>query len=168
MPDWIRATALADILGADFDGLAEDALYRNLDRVVERKTAIESALVERERTLFNLDDSIYLYDLTSTYFEGRCEKNPRAKRGYSRDKRPDCKQVCIGLVLGREGFPKAHEVFDGNRQDCTTPGEMLDALETRVGRREGATVVVDRGMAYDENLAEISPPEVASEGGSNH
>jgi len=97
--------------------------------------------------LFNLDESIYLYDLTSTYFEGQCKRNPQAQRGYSRDKRPDCKQVVVGLVLDREGFPKAHEVL--------TVAEMLTALEKRTGRKPGTTVVVDRGMAFDDNLQEI-------------
>ena len=155
MPDWIRRTALADILGTDFAPLADDALYRNLDRLHPQRVAIEQALAARERTLFNLDDTIYLYDLTSTYFEGQCPLNPQAKRGYSRDHRPDCKQVVIGLVLDRDGFPKAHEVFDGNRQDRTTVDDMLTRLEERVGRRGGATVVVDRGMAFAENLAQI-------------
>src|SRR6266704_2247363 len=155
MPDWIRRTALADILGADFTALSDEALYRNLDRLHPQRAPIERALAERERTLFNLDDTIYLYDLTSTYFEGRCPRNPQAKRGYSRDHRPDCKQVVIGLVLDREGFPKAHEVFDGNRHDQTTVEDMLTRLEERTGRRGGATVVVDRGMAFAPNLAQI-------------
>src|SRR6266508_3276180 len=123
MPDWIRRTALGDILGTDFTPLADDALY--------------------------------LYDLTSTYFEGQCPFNPQAQRGYSRDHRPDCKQVVVGLVLDHEGFPKAHEVFDGNRQDRTTLDAMLHVLEQRTGRRGGATVVIDRGMAFPENLAQI-------------
>ncbi len=97
---------------------------------------------------------MYLYDLTSTYFEGQCLGNPQAKRGYSRDQRPDCKQV-VGLVLDGEGFPQAHEVFDGNRSDASTVGEMLSSLEQRVGLRPGATVVVDRGMAGAANLREI-------------
>jgi transposase len=155
MPDWIRRTALADILGTDFTTLSDEALYRNLDRLHPQRARIEQALAARERTLFNLDDTIYLYDLTSTYFEGQCPANPQARRGYSRDHRPDCKQVVIGLVLDREGFPKAHEVFDGNRQDRTTVDDMLRQLETRTGRRGGATVVVDRGMAFAENLAQI-------------
>ncbi|MGH7219948.1 MAG: IS1634 family transposase [Nitrospiraceae bacterium] len=155
MPDWIRRTALADILGADFATLHEDALYRNLDRLHPNREKIETQLAERERTLFNLEGTVYLYDLTSTYFEGQAEGNPQAKRGYSRDKRPDCKQVVVGLVLDRDGFPKAHEVFDGNRQDRTTVSEILKALEKRTGPKPGATVVVDRGMAYPENLAEI-------------
>ena len=155
MPDWIRRTALADILGTDFTDLSDEALYRNLDRLHPQRARIEQALAARERTLFNLDDTIYLYDLTSTYFEGRCPHNPQAKRGYSRDHRPDCKQVVIGLVLDRDGFPKAHEVFDGNRHDQTTVDDMLTKLEERTGRRGGATVVVDRGMAFAANLAQI-------------
>jgi len=155
MPDWIRRTALADILGTDFATLADDALYRNLDRLHPQRAGIEQALAARERTLFNLDDTIYLYDLTSTYFEGQCLRNPQAQRGYSRDHRPDCKQVVIGLVLDRDGFPKAHEVFAGNRHDQTTVDDMLTRLEERTGRRGGATVVVDRGMAFAANLAQI-------------
>lgn len=155
MPDWIRRTALGDILGTDFAVLSDEALYRNLDRLHPQRARIEQALAARERTLFNLDDTIYLYDLTSTYFEGQCPRNPQAKRGYSRDHRPDCKQVVIGLVLDRDGFPKAHEVFDGNRQDQTTVDDMLTRLEERTGRRGGATVVVDRGMAFAANLTQI-------------
>jgi len=116
---------------------------------------IESALCERERTLFNLDQTIYLYDLTSTYFEGQALANPKAKHGYSRDKRPDCKQVVVGLVVNRDGFPQAHEVFEGNRADRTTLTAMLDLLDTRVGLKAGQTVVVERGMAFDDNLAEL-------------
>jgi len=155
MPDWIRRTALADIVGTDFTALSDEALYRNLDRLHPQRARLEQALAARERTLFNLDDTLYLYDLTSTYFEGQCPRNPQAKRGYSRDHRPDCKQVVIGLVLDRDGFPKAHEVFDGNRVDQTTVDDMLTRLEERTGRRSGATVVVDRGMAFAANLAQI-------------
>jgi transposase len=155
MPEWIRSTALGDILGVDFSSLVDDPLYRNLDRLHPNRAAIESALVERERRLFQLDTTVYLYDLTSTYFEGQAKRNPKAKRGYSRDKRPDCKQVVVGLVVGREGFPIAHEIFAGNVQDRQTLGQMLDLLKDRVGLPAGSTVVVDRGLAYADNLAEI-------------
>ena len=155
MPDWIRRTALGDILNEDFSGLYDEALYRNLDRLHPNRERIEGELAEREKTLFNLDDTVYLYDLTSTYFEGQAKANPQAKRGYSRDKRGDCKQVVVGLVLDRDGFPKAHEVFDGNMQDRRSVNAMLDALEKRTGKKPGATVIVDRGMAYDENLEQI-------------
>jgi hypothetical protein len=134
MPDWIRRTAMADIVGEDFSELNEDALYRNLDKLHPNREAIERELGEREKTLFNRDDTLYLYDLTSTYFEGQAKQNPQAKRGYARDKRPDCKQVVIGLVLDRDGFPKAHEIFDGNRQDRSTVDEMLTVLERRTGK----------------------------------
>jgi len=155
MSDWIRRTAMGDILGTHFSELNEDALYRNLDRLHPKGEQIERDLAEREKTLFNLDDMVYLYDLTSTYFEGQAETNPQAKRGYSRDKRPDCKQVLVGLVLDRDGFPKAHEIFEGNRQDRSTVDEMLQILEKRTGKHPGSTVVVDRGMAYKENLEQI-------------
>jgi transposase len=155
MPDWVRRTALADILGTEFWAPNSQALYRNLDRLHPNRERIEAELAEREKTLFNLDDTLYLYDLTSTYFEGQAADNAQAKRGHARDKRSDCKQVLIGLVLDREGFPKAHEVFEGNRQDRQTLKQMLESLEKRVGRKPGSTVVVDRGMAYDENLEEI-------------
>jgi transposase len=155
MPDWIRRTALGDILKEDFAGLYDEALYRNLDRLHPNREPIERELAEREKTLFNLDDTVYLYDLTSTYFEGQAQANPQAQRGYSRDKRGDCKQVVVGLVLDRDGFPKAHEVFDGNIQDRRSVEAMLDALEKRTGKKPGATVIVDRGMAYDENLEQI-------------
>ena len=155
MPHWIRRTALADIVGEDFSELNEDALYRNLDKLYPNREQIERELAEREKTLFNLDDTLYLYDLTSSYFEGQAQQNPQAKRGYSRDQRPDCKQVVIGLVLDRDGFPKAHEIFDGNVQDRATVDAMLTLLERRSGKRPGSTVIVDRGMAYEENLKQI-------------
>ena len=155
MPDWIRRTALGDILKEDFSQLEDEALYRNLDRLHPNREAIERALAEKEKTLFNLDDTVYLYDLTSTYFEGQAQGNPQAKRGYSRDKRPDCKQVVVGLVLDRDGFPKAHEIFDGNTQDRSSLDQMLDVLEKRMGQQPGATVIVDRGMAFEENLKQI-------------
>ena len=155
MPDWVQGTALSDILGVDLGELSDEALYRNLDRLYPNRQRLEETLAQREKSLFNLDDTYYLYDLTSTYFEGQCLANPKAQRGYSRDQRPDCKQVVVGLVLDRDGFPKAHEIFAGNRQDRTTLEPMLDILESRSGRRGGGTVIVDRGMAYEENLAQI-------------
>jgi hypothetical protein len=141
MPDWMERTALADVLGAELSLLSDEALYRNLDRLHPHRDQIERELAEREKTLFNLEDTYFLYDLTSTYFEGDAASNSQAQRGYSRDQRPECKQVLVGLVLNRDGFPKAHEVFDGNRQDRTTVKEMLDSLEKRTGRQPGSTVV---------------------------
>jgi len=155
MPDWVRRTAIGDILGIDFSKLDENKLYRNLDALHPNRELIERELAKRESTLFNLDDTFYLYDLTSTYFEGQAKANPQAQLGYSRDSRFDCKQVIVGLVLDRNGFPKAHEVFDGNKQDRATVTEMLNTLEKRAGKRPGSTVIVDRGMAFQENLDQI-------------
>jgi transposase len=153
MPDWFARTALADILGNDLSVIDDDTLYRHLDRLHPKRAEIESALAKREEQLFNLDGTVYLYDLTSSYFEGQCLANDQARRGHSKDHRPDCKQVVVGLVVDREGFPKAHEVFEGNRSEGTTLGEMLDRLRARAGST--ATVVVDRGMSSVENLKEI-------------
>jgi transposase len=155
MPAWLRRTALGDLFGTNFDTLEEDPLYKVLDQLHPHRAAIEAALVARECSLFNLDITIYLYDLTSTYFEGQCARNPKAKRGYSRDHRPDCKQVVVALVINRDGFAITHEVLAGNTQDRATLATMLDLLTARAGLNEGATVVVDRGMAFDENIAEI-------------
>ena len=132
MPAWMRRTALGELLGTDFTTLSQAALYRNMDRLHPKRALIESELVERERERFNLDQTLLFYDPTSTYFEGQALANPKAKRGDSRNKRPDCKQV-VGLVINRDGFPQAHELFDGNtqerprhpRQPRTTPAERL-------------------------------------------
>jgi transposase len=154
--NWVPKTALPDILGADNCALGWKTLYQHLDRLHGLRREIENSLEDRERNLFNLDDSILLYDLTSTYFEGQCSKNNQAQYGYSRDKRFDCKQVVVGLVLNKDRFPTAHEVFDGNRNDTTTLDEMLEILDARAGgKRAGRTVVVDRGMSSKENLATI-------------
>lgn len=154
--EWVKRTALPDILGEEIAVESPFLLYKNMDLLHPQREKIEAALAKRARTLFNLSDSILLYDLTSTYFEGQCLRNDKAQRGYSRDHRPDCKQVVIGLVVNGDGFPKGHEVFDGNRTDTTTVDQMLDALDTRAGgKAEGRTVIVDRGMSSKDNLATI-------------
>jgi transposase len=155
IPAWLQTVAAGDLLATDFEGLSEDALYRAMDRIAPCATAIESALVEKEVELFNLDRTVLFYDLTSTYFEGLAQSNAKAKRGYSRDKRPDCKQLVVALVVNRDGFPLLHEVFEGNTQDRATLGDMLDLIDKRVGLQPGQTVVVDRGMAYPENLEQL-------------
>ena len=155
MAKWLDSSAVGDILGLNLVGVGEDRLYRNMDRLYPSRGVIEGASAKRAKELFGLQGAVLLYDLTSTYFEGQALNNRKAKRGYSRDKRPDCKQIVVGLVLDEEGFPLAHEVFEGNVQDRQTLGRMLDVLDERVGLRAGQTVVVDRGMAYEENIEEI-------------
>lgn len=154
-PDWLKRTVVPDILGDGWNKLDYRKLYGSLDTLHPQRELIETELFNRENTLFNLDTSLYLYDLTSTYFEGRSELNEKARYGYSRDKRSDCKQVVMGLVLNRDGFARAHEIFDGNRVDSTTVTEILEVLSARSGQQKGATVIVDRGMSNKENLAAI-------------
>jgi transposase len=111
-------------------------LYRTLDRALPLKAKIEAHLKERIGELFSPDFDILLYDVTSAYFEGEAKKNRQAKRGYSRDHRTDCKQVCIGLVVTTDGFPLGYEVFDGNRNDVTTLEEIVEAMESKYGRAD--------------------------------
>jgi transposase len=136
----------------------DDRLYRALDRLLPHKEALEAHLKRRLGVLFALDYELLLYDVTSTYFEGQAERNPRARRGYSRDHRPDCKQVCIGLVVTREGMPLGYEVFAGNRTDVTTVAEIVGMMERRYGRAQRVWVM-DRGMTSAENIAWLQSTE---------
>ena len=149
--DWYRRTALEDLLGVPADRVEETRLYRALDRLLPHKRALEAHLKQRFGELFALDYDLLLYDVTSTYFEGEAKTNPQAQRGYSRDSRPDCKQVCIGLVVTRDGYPLGYEVFAGNRVDVTTVEEIVEEMETRYGKA-GRVWVMDRGMVSEHNL----------------
>jgi transposase len=148
---WFERTALGELMDGRLKGLNEDLLYRVSDKLYKKREEIEARVAQRERELFSLDETIILYDLTSTYFEGLALGNEKADYGYSRDHRPDQKQVVVGLVLDREGFPKAHTVFEGNKRDPETLAGMLDKLEKRVEEKR-ATVVMDRGLATEKNL----------------
>ena len=149
--DWFRRTALDNLLGIPETKVNDDRCYRALDRLLEHKDALERHLRDRLGTLFALDYDLLLYDVTSTYFEGPAEANPLAQRGYSRDHRPDCKQVCIGLVVTRDGFPLGFEVFAGNRHDSTTVREIVARMEERYGR-SSRVWALDRGMVSEDHL----------------
>ncbi len=149
--DWYRRTALEDLLGLSNEVVNDDRLYRALDRLLPHKEAIERHLKARLGELFALEYDLLLYDVTSTYFEGLAEGNALAQRGYSRDHRPDCKQVCIALVVTRAGVPLGYEVFAGNRVDVTTVEEMVEAMEARFGLAQRIWVM-DRGMVSEDNL----------------
>ena len=149
--DWYRRTALEDLLALPAARVNDDRLYRALDRLLPHKTALEQHLVARLGELFALDYDLLLYDVTSIYFEGLANGNALAQRGHSRDHRPDCKQVCLALVVTREGMPLGYEVFAGNRTDVTTVEEIVTAMETRFGMAQRVWVM-DRGMTSDENL----------------
>jgi transposase len=149
--DWFRRTALGDLLDIPDDKVNDDRLYRAHDQLLPHKERLETLVKERLGTLFGLEYDLFLYDITSTYFEGLSAANPQAQRGYSRDHRPDCKQVCIGLVVSREGYPLGYEVFAGNKNDSKTVQEIVERMETRYGR-QGRIWVLDRGMVSDANL----------------
>ncbi len=144
-------SSLSDLLGIPRDQVNDDRLYRALDQLLPQKAEIEKHLKERLGTLFHLDYDLLLYDVTSTYFEGQCDANPLARRGHSRDHRPDCKQVCIALVVSREGMPLGYEVFAGNRADVTTVEDIVEKIEGLYGAA-GRIWVMDRGMVSEENL----------------
>jgi transposase len=150
--DWYRRTALCDLLQLGDEEVNKDRLYRGLDHLLAHKAAVEAHLSERCGELFAVDNDVLLYDVTSTYFEGQAAANPQAQRGYSRDHRPDCVQVCIALVVTFDGFPLGYEVFAGNTHDSRTLQTIVAAMEARHGVL-GRVWIADRGMASAENLA---------------
>ena len=146
-----EASALAELLGVPAAKVNDDRLYRTLDRLLPHKQALEKHLKQRLGELFDLDYDLLLYDVTSTYFEGAAAANPQAQRGYSRDHRPDCKQVNIALVVSRSGLPLGYEVFAGNRSDVTTVKEIVEAMESQYGQANRIWVM-DRGMVSADNV----------------
>lgn len=146
-----ESSALTDLLSVPAEKVNEDRLYRALDALLPHKAGLEKHLKEKLGELFELDYDLLLYDVTSTYFEGQAEKNPQAQRGYSRDHRPDCKQVNIALVVSRCGMPLGYEIFAGNRNDATTLEEIVGHIEGLYGRASRIWVM-DRGMAGADNV----------------
>jgi transposase len=146
-----RQSALEDLLGVPVEQIDDNRLYRGLDALLPHKEALETFLKNRFGELFAIEYDLLLYDVTSTYFEGQARRNPLAQRGYSRDHRGDCKQVCIGLVVSRCGLPLGYEVFAGNRHDSTTLEEIVETMERRYGQAQRVWVM-DRGVASQENI----------------
>jgi transposase len=149
---WYRRTALSDLLQLREALVNKDRLYRALDQLLPHKADLEAHLSKRVGELFAVENEVLLYDVTSTYFEGEAAANAHARRGYSRDHRPDCKQVCIALVVTFDGFPLGYEVFPGNTHDATTVQTIVETMEARHGT-VGKVWIMDRGMASAENLA---------------
>src|SRR6201981_2125902 len=154
---WYLTTAMDALLGTDFAVAEKDRLYRCLDRVLEHKQELFLWLRQKWADLFQADFEVLLYDLTSTYFEGAMEQNPKAKYGHSCDKRTDCLQVVIALVITTDGFPLAYEVLDGNTSDCTTLRGFLDKIEKTYGKAKRMWVM-DRGVPTEEILQEMRDP----------
>jgi len=153
--------ALPDLLGVGAQKINDDRLYRALDELLPHKAALETHLKNRLGELFNLSYDLLLYDVTSAYFEGQCHGNEQAQRGYSRDSRGDCKQVCIGLVVSRCGMPLGYELFAGNKADVTTVKEIVTTMEQRYGKADRVWVM-DRGMVSAANV------EFLKEGGRRY
>jgi transposase len=147
---WYPKTALPDLLGVPEECVDDNRLYRAMDVLLPHKEALECHLKNRLGTLFDLKYDLLLYDVTSTYFEGEADF-PLAKRGYSRDQRSDCKQVCIGLVVSRCGMPLGYEVFQGNTIDVTTVETIVETMERRYGKSDRIWVM-DRGMVSEARI----------------
>jgi len=155
---WYVGSAMDELLQTSFAVAEKDRLYRCLDRVLEHKQELFVFLKQKWADLFAADFEVLLYDLTSTYFEGEMEQNPKARRGYSRDGRPDCLQLVIALVVTPDGFPLAYEVMNGNTADSTTLRSFLTKIETTYGKARRVWVM-DRGIPSEAVLAEMRAPE---------
>jgi transposase len=151
---WYPRTALDDLLGIPDGTLNDTRLYRCLDRLLAHKVALERHLRQRYGELFQAEFEVLLYDLTSSYVEGAAATNPLVQRGYSRDHRPDCKQVVIALIVNPEGFPLSYEVFDGDRADVTTLETVLRMVERKYGRARRVWLL-DRGIVSEDNLTRL-------------
>jgi transposase len=155
---WFVDSAMDELLGENFAVAEKDRLYRCLDRILEHKQELFVWLQKKWADLFGADFEVLLYDLTSTYFEGQMEQNPKAKRGYSRDHRPDCLQLVIALVVTPDGFPLAYEVMNGNTSDRTTLRGFLKQIEDTYGKAQRVWVM-DRGIPSEAMLQEMREPQ---------
>ena len=148
---WYADSVLEDLLGVPWERVNDSRLYRGLDVLHRHKEVLCAHLLERDRDWFGVGFEFLLYDVTSTYFEGQALRNQKAARGYSRDHRPDCKQVNIGLVVTPDGLPVGYEIFAGNTADVTTVEEMVEMMESKYGQANRIWVM-DRGMVSEENI----------------
>ena len=151
---WYEHRAMRDLLGSATRVLSDDTLYRCLDKLLAHKRAFFSFLRQRWEALFQARFDILLYDLTSTYFESDPPFAGNRQFGYSRDKRPDCVQVVIALVVTPQGFPLAYEVMPGNTSDKTTLKDFLEHIEAQYGRSDRVWVM-DRGIPTEETLEQM-------------
>jgi len=155
---WIkRLSGLGELLGTDFKGISRNSLYEITDLIYQNKEEIEKHLGEQEQDLFNLGEHIILYDLTNTYFEGQACGNKKARFGRSKDKRSDCRLVTLGLIVDEHGFPKKTRLFAGNQGESQTLKEMvLELAKGCMHHDKPITVVIDAGIASEENLAMLT------------
>ncbi|EQD57412.1 transposase IS4 family protein, partial [mine drainage metagenome] len=151
---WFNRSAMDELLEVDASVASKDRLYRCLDRIMEHRADLFRHLQRRWKDLFSASFDVLLYDLTSTYFEGLCEEIPMAKHGYSRDGRPDCRQVVIALIVTPDGLPMAYEVMPGNTSDKTTLSSFLKNIEDLYGQARRVWIM-DRGIPTEQNLVEM-------------
>jgi len=153
IPSWIRTTAVEDLIDKAAEDFADDRFYNISDKLLDNKYFIEEQLYQREKSLFNLNNSVYLYDLTNTYFEGLCKANPKAKFSKNqKEKRTDCRQIVIALVLDQEGFIRRHYTFDGKMTDVKSLEHILKALKADFQDAQLPTIIMDRGLVCDDNI----------------
>ncbi len=157
---WFLSSAMDELLATDFAVAEKDRLYRCLDRILPYKDELCRFLTQKWKTLFDAKFDVLLYDLTSTYFEGRCARIPKAKFGYSRDKRSDCRQVVIALIVTTDGLPLAYEMFPGNTVDKTTLKPFLKKIKKLYGKARRVWVM-DRGIPTEATLEEMRSEGVA-------
>jgi len=152
-PAWIKTVAAEEIVIKDAETFSEDRFYHISDKLLKNKDRIEIKLYRRQKSLFNLEDCIFLYDLTNTYFEGICALNPKAQFNKNqKEKRTDCRQVVVALSLDGEGFVRKHQVFEGNMSDCKSLKEILEALKDDFQGKSLPTIIFDRGVVTEENI----------------
>lgn len=153
IPSWIKTAAVEELIDKSAEAWGDDRFYRVSDLLLKHQQQIEQQLYQRERDLFNLDNSIYLYDLTNTYFEGLCQNNPKAQFNKNqKEKRTDCRQIVIALVLNQDGFVRRHHVFEGNMSDVKSLAHILDKLTIDFQGEAMPTIIMDRGVVCDENM----------------
>ena len=153
--DWLQSrTGLGELLDYDFGSISLTRLYKISDKLLQHQSALETFLGAQEQTLFDLNRSIVLYDLTNTYFEGQCAQNPKAQFGRSKEKRSDCPLVTLGLVLDGNGFPLGSQVFPGNASEPATLALMLGGLQGKNPLAgEKPVIIMDAGIASADNIA---------------
>ena len=157
---WFNKTAMDELLDTDYRIASKDRLYRCLDKILDHKEDLCKHLKNKWEDMFGIEFDVLLYDLTSTYFEGLCQQNPKAKFGYSRDKRPDCRQVVIALVVTPEGFPIGYEVLPGNTPDKTTLRMFLKKAESMYGKARRVWIM-DRGIPTEEVLSQMRDENIS-------
>ena len=155
LPAMIKTTSFEDLLGSSVRSVTKDRFYRIADLLYKHKESIELALRQQECSLFNLKQTIVLYDLTNTYFEGECKRNPKAKRGASKEKRFDAPLLSVGLVLDSEGFIIRHDLFDGNSHDNNNLLSMIHKLHDKKSGCKAPLIVLDSGLASEKNLTQL-------------